>query len=135
MGLEPGTHPVHLIAGFGLAAEIALNENVSRSKINQTFRKNLLGALSQLEPVFNGDPELMIPNTVNLSFVQVSTEALMIALKNGIAVSNGSACTSQSYAPSHVLTAMGVHANIIRGALGISWCHLSETPGVVNSSR
>lgn len=127
-GLRPGTHPVHLIAGLGLAAEIALNELVARSKMNHTFRKELLSALTPLGPVFSGDPELMIPTTLNLSFPGVDSEALMIALKNDIAVSNGSACTSQSYAPSHVLTAMDVHPDIIRGAVRISWCHLSEAP-------
>lgn len=127
-GLRPGTLPVHLIAGLGLAAEIAINERDARTKTNSSFREKLLEAFAQFSPVFNGDPELMIPNTVNLSFPGIDSEALMIALKSEIAVSNGSACTSQSYAPSHVLTAMGVDPDIIRGAIRISWCHLSQTP-------
>jgi len=52
----------------------------------------------------------------------------MVALKDVVAVSNGSACTSQSYEPSHVLTAMGLPDDVVRGALRLSWCHL--TPDV-----
>ena len=52
----------------------------------------------------------------------------MVALKGVIAISNGSACTSQSYEPSHVLKAMGLEDDTIRGAVRISWCHLTEGP-------
>jgi cysteine desulfurase len=49
----------------------------------------------------------------------------MLALKDIAAVSNGSACTSQSYEPSHVLTAMGLPEEAIAGAVRLSWCHLT----------
>lgn len=49
----------------------------------------------------------------------------MLTLKNIVALSNGSACTSQSYEPSHVLAAMGLPDRQIRGALRFSWCHLT----------
>jgi cysteine desulfurase len=52
----------------------------------------------------------------------------MVALKDVIAISNGSACTSQSYQPSHVLKAMGVPDPISQGAVRLSWCHLTEGP-------
>ncbi len=53
----------------------------------------------------------------------------MVALKDIVAISNGSACTSQSYSPSHVLTAMGLSEDHIKGALRISWSHLTpEVP-------
>jgi cysteine desulfurase len=52
----------------------------------------------------------------------------MVAIKGEVAISNGSACTSQSYSPSHVLEAMGLGKERIRGALRISWCHLTEDP-------
>jgi cysteine desulfurase len=52
----------------------------------------------------------------------------MVALKGEIAISNGSACTSSSYTPSHVLKAMGLPEDEIMGALRISWCHM--TPNV-----
>ena len=64
----------------------------------------------------------------NVSFPGVDSEALMVALKDCIAVSNGSACTSQSYQPSHVLKAMGLPESVIKGAVRISWCHMTEAP-------
>ena len=50
----------------------------------------------------------------------------MVALKEEIAVSNGSACTSHSYQPSHVLKAMEISDQMIHGAVRLSWCHLTE---------
>jgi cysteine desulfurase len=52
----------------------------------------------------------------------------MLALKGVIAISNGSACTSQSYEPSHVLTAMGLSEDRIQSAIRLSWCHMTTTP-------
>ena len=49
----------------------------------------------------------------------------MLALKEEVAISNGSACTSASYEPSHVLTSMGLPQDVIEGAVRISWSHLS----------
>lgn len=62
----------------------------------------------------------------------------MVALKDEIAISNGSACTSHSYQPSHVLKAMGIPQEIIRGAVRLSWCHMTDEPNwdkVVNIIR
>jgi len=127
-GLRAGTLPVHLIVGLGIASELALRDHDERTKRNLEFRERMLTALLPLDPVFNGDPEQMLPTTVNFSFPGLDSEALMVALRNEIAISNGSACTSQSYEPSHVLSAMGVAPELIRGAVRISWCHLTETP-------
>ena len=52
----------------------------------------------------------------------------MLAIKDIIAISNGSACTSQNYEPSHVLRAMGLDEDAVRGALRISWCQMTESP-------
>jgi cysteine desulfurase len=127
-GLRPGTMPVSLVVGLGLAAELAMQNVANRTKICQEFRQRALDALLLLEPIFNGDPELMVPHTLNISFPGIDSEALMVALKNEIAISNGSACTSHRYEPSHVLLAMSVPNNIIQGALRISWCHMTTEP-------
>jgi len=52
----------------------------------------------------------------------------MVALKDEIAISNGSACTSHSYQPSHVLKAMGIPQETVRGAVRLSWSHLTDNP-------
>lgn len=54
----------------------------------------------------------------------------MVALKNIVAISNGSACTSQSYKPSHVLQAMGLDDIEIASTVRLSWCHMTEDPNV-----
>lgn len=127
-GLRPGTLPVPLIVGLGCAAELAASESSSWMSICRTFRKKAIAELSQLNPEFNGDEDRTMPHVVNLSIPGLDSEAIMVALKGILAVSNGSACTSASYQPSHVLEAMGLSAERIRGAIRLSWCHL--TPDV-----
>jgi cysteine desulfurase len=127
-GLRPGTLPVPLIVGLGLAAELSLQQAGDRAARCRAFRKTLLEALKPLEPVINGDPERALPHVLNVSFPGVDSEALMVALKDCVAISNGSACTSQSYQPSHVLRAMGLSEHVIKGAVRISWCHMTEAP-------
>lgn len=119
-GLRPGTLPVPLVAGLGLAAELAYQHVDERAACGRAFRANLLEALKPLEPVINGDPNRTSPHVLNVSFPGVDSEAMMVALKDYVAISNGSACTSQSYQPSHVLEAMNLKKNEIKGAVRIS---------------
>jgi cysteine desulfurase len=63
-----------------------------------------------------------------VAFPDVDSEALMLAAKDLAAVSNGSACTSASYTPSHVLSAMGLAPELVEGAVRLSWSHLGEEP-------
>ena len=126
-GLRPGTLPVPLIVGLGLAAELADKEAVTRRKVCADFRCGVLQGLAPLDPELNGDQERVLPNTVSLSVPGLDSEAFMLATKGLIAVSNGSACTSQSYEPSHVLKAMGLSDARIGGTIRISWCHLTPT--------
>jgi cysteine desulfurase len=125
-GLRSGTLPVHLIAGFGLAAKLAWTEHSQRLKSCRNYRARILQALEPLNPIFNGDQARTLPHVLNISFAGLDSEAVMLALKDQIAISNGSACTSQNYTPSHVLKAMKLKSNVIQGALRISWCHMSE---------
>jgi len=125
-GLRPGTVPVHLVAGLGEAATIAASEFETRRQACLAFRQGLLKALAPMNPSFNGAPDRLVCSTLNVSIPGVSSEAAMVALKGLVAISNGSACTSQSYTPSHVLKSMGLSDDRIREALRISWCHLTE---------
>lgn len=127
-GLRPGTLPVPLIVGLGVASELALNHAEKRAEACLRFRKRALEALQPLEPVVNGDPSRIVPHVLNISIPGLDSEAVMVALKGLVAVSNGSACTSHSYQPSHVLKAMGLSESIIQGAIRMSWCHLTEEP-------
>jgi cysteine desulfurase len=127
-GLRPGTLPVPLIVGLGLASEIAMCEAKERASACVRYRERLLQALMPIKPVINGDQRRAVPHVVNLSFPGIDSEGLMVALKDLIAISNGSACTSQNYSPSHVLKAMGAEDWVVRGAVRLSWCHLTQGP-------
>lgn len=125
-GLRPGTLPVALIAGFGLAASLALTDHAERSVKCAAIKREALRALLPLGIVLNGDADNTIEHTLNFSVPGVDSEAAIVALKDLAALSNGSACTSQSYEPSHVLVAAGLPSDQIAGALRLSWSHLTD---------
>lgn len=127
-GLRPGTLPVPLIIGFGVAAERALADYEQRQERCSQIRSEALAALELLSVRFHAEPDRTLPHVLNFSVAGVDSEAIMVALKNIAAVSNGSACTSQSYSPSHVLEAMSLSPDAIAGAVRVSWSHL--TPDV-----
>jgi cysteine desulfurase len=127
-GLRPGTVPTHLVAGFGAAARAALDSRHERSARNQAFRERTLGALAPLEPVINGDSQRALPNVLNVSLPGIDGEAAIVATKDLVAISNGSACTSHQYERSHVLAAMHLPEERIACALRLSWCHLTPDP-------
>lgn len=124
-GLRPGTLPVPLVIGMGLAAELAAKNADRRQNVCQAFRVKLLSGLAPLDPQLNGDQERVMPHVLNFAIPGVDAEAFMLATKGLIAVSNGSACTSQSYQPSHVLKAMGLSMDRIQSSLRFSWCHMT----------
>jgi cysteine desulfurase len=128
MGLRPGTLPVALIAAFGYAAELALQEWEQRVQYCRQYRSRLLAALAPLDPVINGDLSQSLPNMVNLSFPDTDAEAVMEAWEGIAAVSNGAACSSQIYTCSHVLSAMHLSEDRKAGALRLSWSHLTPEP-------
>lgn len=127
-GLRPGTLPVPLIAALGVAAEQSVKDNEKRFKRCLELRSAALEALVPLDIQLSGDPEQTLPHVLNFSVGQIDSEALIVSLKDLIAISNGSACTSASYTPSHVLKAMGMNDDQANACVRISWCHL--TPDV-----
>ncbi|MFA6078420.1 MAG: cysteine desulfurase NifS [Candidatus Omnitrophota bacterium] len=123
MGKRAGTESVALIAGFGRAAELAKEETVSEGKELASLRDALYeGIISKIEHVrLNGHPEKRLPNTLNVGFKYLEGESIILNLDmEGIAVSTGSACTSGSLEPSHVLTAMGVDPADTQGSVRFS---------------
>lgn len=119
-GLRPGTQPVALIAGLARAAELAEAAPEWAAGCLKV-RTELLEALAPLAPVLHGDQAHVAPHILNFAIPGVNSEAALVALRGLAAVSNGSACTSARYAPSHVLTAMGLPSQSVSGALRFSW--------------
>jgi cysteine desulfurase len=124
-GIRPGTLPVAHIAALGHAAEVALKDYEKRRLQCAKMRKEALAALMPLKPNLNGSEQWGMEHVLNLSFPGLDSEALMVGLKDMIAISNGSACTSHSYKPSHVLEAMQMTPDQINAAVRLSWCHLT----------
>lgn len=122
-GIRPGTIPVALVAGLGKACEIADSEYLQERASNQRIKRMLIDLLehSGLEYSINGSQEYCVSSTLNLSILGVSSEALMLSTKQFCGVSNGSACNSNSYAPSYVLSAMELPINRIESAIRVSW--------------
>jgi cysteine desulfurase len=117
-GMRPGTLNVPGIVGFGKACEIAGSVMHEESSRVRDLRDRLhRGITAQLEEVrLNGHPDLRLPNNLNLSFAYVEGESLMLAMED-VAISSGSACTSATQEPSHVLKAMGVSDELAHTSL------------------
>ena len=122
-GIRPGTIPAALAAGCGKACELAAMRYKEDSRKLQRIKAMLLQMIDEAGLLYsvNGDAEFSLPSTLNLSFHGISAEALMIAARGGCAISNGSACTSKSYAPSYVLAAMGIPEEQIESSIRLSW--------------
>lgn len=122
-GIRPGTIPAALAAGCGKACELAAMRYKEDSRKLQQIKAMLLQMIDEAGLAYsvNGDAEFSLPSTLNLALHGVAAEALMLAARGGCAISNGSACTSKSYAPSYVLAAMGVSAEQIESSIRLSW--------------
>lgn len=121
--LRPGTVPVALAVGFGEASKLAKLEGHTRAEASRAVRDAFLHDLKEIEHVVNGDLSKCQEHVVNIRIPGVDSEALMMALRGSLAVSNGSACTSDSYAPSHVLLAMGLSDDEANESIRFSWGH------------
>jgi cysteine desulfurase len=122
-GRRAGTENVPGIIGLGLACEMAAeNMNEENSRVKR-LRDKLEKAILEKCPdcMVNGDIENRLPNTTNISFEFVEGEAILLMLdKFGICASSGSACTSGSLEPSHVLRAMGIPFTAAHGSIRFS---------------
>lgn len=118
-----GSENVPAIVGFGVAAELA-NKDKERyalhlHKMTQRLRDGLDANIDRLH--YNGHPEYCAPGTLNVSFESVEGESLILRLDmEGICVSTGSACTSGSMEPSHVLAALGLPPRLAQGTVRFS---------------
>jgi cysteine desulfurase len=122
-GFRSGTLPVALIAGFGKAAELSITHHLEWQNHCSKIKKTVINALkkSNLDYVINGNIDNCISTTLNISFIGVNSEALIIAAHPHFSLSNGSACTSKEYKHSHVLNAMNVSDEVADSSIRISW--------------
>lgn len=120
-GMRSGTLNVPGIVGMGKAAEICREHQVEEIKHITALRDRLKKALfDRLGDIFlNGHPTLRIPNNLNISFLYVEGESMMMGIHD-VAVSSGSACTSASLEPSYVLKALGLGDDLAHSSLRFS---------------
>lgn len=116
-GMRSGTLATHQIVGMGEAFRLANEEMAEENARIVSLRDRLYNGLKDMEEVYvNGDLEQRIPGNLNISFNYVEGESLMMSLKD-IAVSSGSACTSDSLEPSYVLRALGRNDELAHSSL------------------
>ena len=122
-GRRAGTENAPYIIGLGTACELAMHnmqeENIRVPALRDRLEQGLLAAIP--DTIINGDTEHRLPNTCNMAFQYVEGEAILLLLdQHGICASSGSACTSGSLEPSHVLRAMGVPFTFAHGSIRFS---------------
>ena len=121
-GLRSGTENLSSIVGFGAACDLAIYNLTAFAKHTQSLRDYLEAGLVNLHAFMFGVAAKRIPNTSFFAFANIEGETLVTALdKQGFAVASGSACSSDSTEPRHVLLAMGVDKEIARGAIRVSF--------------
>ena len=117
-GLRSGTLNVPGIVGLGKACEIAQQDLTADGErltgLSQRLKTQILGQLDEVS--VNGDPLQRLPGNLHLSFAYIEGESLLMGLKD-IAVSTGSACTSASLEPSHVLRAIGLEEHLAHSSI------------------
>ena len=126
-GLRSGSENIAAIVGFGAACHLlAAEARAHRSKLT-SLREHLEQGLRQLGAVIFGAGAERLSNTSFFAFEGIDGETMVMALdKQGFAVASGSACSSDSTEPSHVLLSMGVAPDIARGAIRVSLGHGNE---------
>jgi len=147
-GWRAGTHNIPGIVGFGKAAELAQQEMAGEAERLTVLRDHLInGLLERIEHThLNGHPTQRLPNNANVSFEFVEGESVLLNLDlEGISASTGSACSSLSIEPSHILLALGVPPEQAHGSMRFSlgkWTSeedidrvLEVTPKIISKLR
>lgn len=136
-GLRPGTLPVPLIAGFGLSAQLAVDEHAERAAAVTRFRDQLTDGIRQVGATQVGNAERCMPSIASFWLDDIDADAAILLLKDVAAVSKGSACTSSRVSKSHVLEAMRPGTEVA-DAVRFSWDHttdISVVPAIVDALR
>lgn len=135
-GVRSGTLNVPAIVGFGEAARIAKKEMTADAKRYRAWIKDIFTILQQElgEVKLNGHPTDRLPHNLNVQLPGMESRALIVELKD-IAIATGSACTSDSVEPSHVLMATGMSANEAHESIRISVGRTNSYADIVIASR
>ena len=121
-GLRSGTENIAAIVGFGAACELAATNTQGFIRHTLALREQLESGLAQMKVTIFGDQVARLSNTSFFTIGSIEGETLVMALdRKNFAVASGSACSSDSTEPSHVLLAMGVDADVARGAVRVSF--------------
>jgi cysteine desulfurase len=146
--LRAGTENVAGIVGLGKACELAAlhfdEENTRVKRMRDRLERELLAKCKGAKR--NGDPMLRLPNTANISFEFIEGEGILLLLdEKGIAASSGSACTTGSLQPSHVMMAMGIPYTLAHSSIRFSLSRytidadidavIEAMPGIVDKLR
>ena len=115
-----------MIAGLGLAAEIANNNKIERSNYNQKIFLEFVEFLERNNFKIIGDKKKSCKNILLASHHKIDGEAIIIGLKDNFAISNGAACTSAKQRESHVLEAINLNKDYRKGVIRFSWSHLTK---------
>jgi cysteine desulfurase len=135
MGMRSGTLATHQIVGLGAASKLMQAQMAQEQMQYGQLRRRFLSQLQRLEGYkVNSHPEEGLPQILNIGFAGIDGETLMLAL-NGLAVSSGSACTSASVEPSHVLRGIGLADDIAHASLRFSFGRFSNDGDVDAATR
>jgi cysteine desulfurase len=128
-----GTENLAGIVGMGTAIEIATTDLLEKARnvtaMRERLRSGIMDSISHAR--LNGHPEIRLPGNLNISFEFIEGESMILLLDSfGICASTGSACTSGSLEPSHVLLATGLPAEVAHGSLRLTVDHENTGPDV-----
>ena len=130
-GMRSGTLYPPQIVGFAKAVELAMAEMVSERERLVGLRSQLYHHLSQLPDIhLNGHPSQRLPGNLNVSFGGVDGQSLLLGLRPTVALSSGSACSSASTAPSHVLKALGRSDRLAYASLRFGLGRFTTAPDI-----
>jgi len=135
-GFRSGTLPVALIVGFGKAVELCSRDRDAENKRLKQFRDQLIDDImtAHTDVILNGSRDQRLSNNLNLCFPGIEAETLIMNMKN-IACSTGSACTSASLKPSHVITALGYDTELAHTAIRFSLGRFNNADEIATAGK
>ena len=135
-GLRSGTLATHQVVGMGVAASLVEKSlNTDQSGIEALSDCLVTELLSCEGVIFNSDRAHCVPGILNVRFDGVASEALMMLLKDNVAISSGSACTSESVEPSHVLKAIGLSEDDSYSSVRISLGRFTSEQDIIHAIK